>query len=204
MNIIKNKKKYEKIYKVKVQNYTFYYRPFNVKELIIISSSNEKYNDELTKEALLTHVEDFDNLDWPSKELIYKNILRISCFESDEELIKTKLKIKEEFENNAYLKIIKFIVTILPTININMLLDCNKEQLLFYMVLCESIKGKNLFETNPLKNNIPLQTQKKAIRSKQEQEELSMQVSSNDLLTKLKNHGVEPKQFIAKKDSFEE
>ena len=80
----------------------------------------------------------------------------------------------------------------------------------FYEISNEEIIGKNIIETDPLKiDNIPqpiMRTQKKASIPQGELIDTAMNKSSDDLMAKLKNRGVDVKPFVKKpkKDNFEE
>lgn len=202
MNIIELKKKYEKIFRVKLEGHPITYRPFNAHEMILIlrSDDEDKYKEAICREAVFEK-EIFDTLDWASIEMLYKKIGEVSGFGSQENIIKRKLELKEELENNPYLVMIKQIIATLPTIDINDLLKCNADQLLFYTVLCEELSGKKLIETDPLKvdnNRGPIGTQKKASLSQGDLNDIGMDASSGDLMQKLNKHGAEVKQFTPK------
>jgi len=178
--------------------------------LLMKQGNEDKYKYDVSREAVINK-EDYDQLkNWASKELIYNNILKVSGFGSKDEVIKKKLKIKEELEENPYLVMIKQIVQCIPTIDINELFNCNADQLLFYIVFCEEMIGQTLVETNPLKTNVfpkqHLETKKKAEFSQEDLVDVGMNASSNDLMSKLNKHGSSVKQFVPKqkKDPFEE
>lgn len=201
MNVIELKKKYERVFRVAIENKALTYRPFNAQEMILLlrPGNEDKYKDEITREAVFEK-EAYDALEWASKEILYNKILEISVYNDKNKLVKKKLEIKEELENNPYLVLIKQIMRVLPTIKLSELLECNIDQLLFYIVLCEEFTGKGIIDTNPLSNN-PVPTTSTQRRPNMKQEDLvntGMDASSNDLMAKLSKHGATPKQFERK------
>lgn len=203
MNIAKLKKQYDKIFKITVENIDIYYKPFTAKEMIFLmkSGNEEKYKYDIIEEAVINK-DDLNKLkNWASKELIYKNILNISNLGTDEEIINKKLLIKNDLEKNPFLIMIKRIIQILPIVKFNDLLDCTADQLLFYIVLCESFIGKDIISTTPEIPTIIPSTKKKTTLNTEDLINLSTDSSIVNLKETLSKHGAKVKEFIPK--SFE-
>jgi len=212
-NIIELKKKYNKVYKLKIDIYSIVYRAFNAQEIILLMSTEneEKYKYEVTREAIINK-DEYDKIGekWPIKEQIYKQIISVSNIGSDEEIIRKKNEIKKDLTDNPIYIMIKAIISLLPNMKMEDLLQCNSDQLLFYVVLGEELTGKTVIQSKGKPNrDIPIAstiTKKKSEFTQDQLIDFGMESASNDLVEKLKKHGAEVKPFVAKskKDMFEE
>ena len=217
MNIIEIKKKYNSAYKLNIEGMDIYYRPFNASEISLINdTNNDKYKYDISRSAVINK-SDYDIIErWQSKEVLYNSIMKSSVIDKDDDIIAKKLEMKERFDNNIFFVLIKNILSVLPTIDINELLSCNIDQLIFYVVLCEEISGKEIINTDPLnknrKNNrrvrpaIPPEPHKKMQYKQADMIDEAMIDSTNALAEHLKKHGVSPVIYNGsdKRDQFEE
>lgn len=206
MNIIELKKKYEKVFKINLEDIDIYYRPFTAHELILIMKpgNENKHKYDIAREAVINK-DDFDKLtNWASKESLYSYILNISNLGEEQEIIDKKLLIKNDLTSNPFWVMIKQIVSTLPFIPIKDLLESTADQLLFYTVLCEEIRGVQLINTKPQNQGpVPVtKTQKKSMLTPEQLTETGMVSSEQSLKEQLLKHGAKVKEFVKKPNPF--
>ena len=213
MNIIQLKEKYNKIFSIKIKDQLIYYRSFTAKEMILLmkNDNENKYKYEMAREAVINKdvFDSLSDIEWPIKEMIYDSILKISNLGSKEEIHDKKLLIKNNLDTNPFLIMIKHIIKILPSVSFETLLECNSDQLLFYIVLCEQLSGKDIISDEKSEINNPIPSTRTKKKPELNQEDLinnSMATSEDTLKNALGKHGVKVKDFIPKeqRDPFQE